>query len=133
MTAVLCHNAAYRKADTWVDQLVPFTRLEFAVSDAAKGITRAVAQVAAIRRDDPSSGPSGHCLDVFRTTMEAHRVLARHRGYAEALWEPAKAANVKFAAAKLRGLNARGAARTARAARAKAIASFEPLDRLERT
>ncbi len=38
MTAVFCDNAADRKAETWVEQLAPFDRLEFAISDAAKGI-----------------------------------------------------------------------------------------------
>jgi hypothetical protein len=36
MTAVFCHNAADRTAETWKKQLAPFGRLEFAVSDAAK-------------------------------------------------------------------------------------------------
>ena len=43
MTAVFCENAADRKAETWAKQLERFDRLEFAVSDAAKGIARAVA------------------------------------------------------------------------------------------
>ena len=80
MTAVFCRNTADRKAPTWDGQLVPFTRLEFAVSDAAKGIAAAVAQRAAARRDDPSAPPLEHGLDVFHTAMEAHRVLAGEQG-----------------------------------------------------
>jgi hypothetical protein len=53
MTAVFCANAADRKAETWAKRLEPFDRLEFAVSDAAKGIARAVADIARARRDDP--------------------------------------------------------------------------------
>ena len=74
MTAVFCRNAADRKAETWARELTPFVALEFAVSDAAKGITKAVAQAAEARRDAPSSAPLEHGLDVFHTTMEARRV-----------------------------------------------------------
>jgi hypothetical protein len=131
MTAVFCRNAADREAETWAEQLVPFTRSEFAISDAAGGITGAVAQVAAARRDDPSAPPLGHGLDVFHTTMEARRVLARHWRCAEAAWERAEAADAEVAAAKRQGLDARGAAQAARAAWARAIASFEQVERLE--
>ena len=95
MTAVFCHNAADRKAETWAKQLAPFDRLEFAVSDAAKGIAKAVAQVAQARRDDPSAPALEHGLDVFHTTMEAHRVLAQHWRRAEAAWEKAEAADAQ--------------------------------------
>lgn len=131
MTAVFCRNAADRKADTWAEQLAPFAALEFAVSDAAKGITKAVARVAEARRDDPSAAPLEHGLDLFHTTMEAHRVLARHWRGAEAVWGRAEAADAKVAAAKQQGLDARGEARRARAAWAKAVASFERVERSE--
>ena len=84
MTAVFCRAAADRKAATWDEQLVPFTHLEFAASDAAKGIAAAVSQRAAERRDDPAAPPLEHGLDVFHTAMEAHRVLARQWRRAEA-------------------------------------------------
>ena len=87
MTAVFCHNTADRKAETWEEHLAPFDRLEFAVSDAAKGIAKAVAEVAEARRDDPEAPALEHGLDVFHTAMEAHRVLARHWRRAEAAWE----------------------------------------------
>jgi hypothetical protein len=131
MTAVFCTNAADRKADTWAAQLAPFTRLEFAISDAAGGITKAVRQVAEARRDDPSAPPLEHGLDVFHTTMEARRVLARLWRRAEAAWERAEAADAKVAAAKQQGLDARGVAWTARAAWARAIASFAQVERPE--
>jgi hypothetical protein len=111
--------------------LDPFPRLEFVVSDAAKGIAAAVEQVAEARRDDPSAPLLEHGLDVFHTTMEARRVLARHWRRAEAAWEQGDAADVKVADAKRRGIDARGAAGAARAAWGKAIAAFEHVERLE--
>jgi hypothetical protein len=100
MTAVFCRDTADRKAPTWEGQLVPFTHLEFAVSDAAKGIAAAVAQRAAARRDDPTAPPLEHGLDVFHTAMEAHRVLARHWRRAEAAWEKGERADAELAGAK---------------------------------
>src|SRR5947209_9164871 len=64
MTAVFCHNAADRKAETWETQLAPFEHLEFAVSDAAKGIAAAVARRTETRCDDPSAPALEHGLDV---------------------------------------------------------------------
>jgi hypothetical protein len=131
MTAVFCHNAADRKADTWAKRLAPFDALEFAVSDAAKGIAKAVADIAAARRDASETLALEHGLDVFHTTMEARRVLARHWRRAEAVWERAEAGDARVATAKQQGLDARGVAQTARAAWAKAVASFEQVERLE--
>jgi hypothetical protein len=96
MTAVFCHNAADRSAETWGKQLAPFERLEFALSDAAKGIASAVALAASARRDDPSAAALGHGLDVFHTAMEAKRVLAGHWRRAESAWEQAETADVKL-------------------------------------
>jgi hypothetical protein len=131
MTAVFCRNTTDRKAETWKKQLEPFSVLEFAVSDGAKGIAKAVADVAGSRRGDESAPALEHGLDVFHTTMEAHRVLAQSWRRAEAKWEPAEAADVKVADAKRQGIDARGVAQTARAAWAKAVASFEQSQRLE--
>ena len=131
MTAVFCHNAPDRTAETWKDQLGPFASREFAVSDAARGIAKAVAEIAASRREDVSPPASEHGLDIFPTTREAHRALARHWRRAEAKWEQAEAADEAVAAAKRRGIDARGVAQSARAARAKAIASSEQTERSE--
>jgi hypothetical protein len=131
MTAVFCRNATDRKAKTWAERLAPFERLEFAVSDAAKGIAAAVEQVAEARRDDPSAPSLEHGLDVFHTTMEARRVLARQWRRAEAAWEQAEAADAKVVDAKRHGIDARGVAGAARAAWGKAIAAFEQVERLE--
>jgi hypothetical protein len=131
MTAVLCANTADRKAETWSNRLAPFDRLEFAVSDAAAGIAKAVAGLADARRDDPEAPTLEHGLDLFHTTMEANRVLARHWRRAEAAWDQAEAADAKVDALKRQGLDARGAAQAARAAWRKAIASLERTERLE--
>lgn len=131
MTAVFCRNTADRKAPTWDGQLVPFTQLEFAVSDAAKGIAKAVAQRAAARRDDPCAPPLEHGLDVFHTALEAQRVLARHWRCAEAAWEQAEQADAKVAGTKRQGIDARGPARAAGAAWRRATAAFEEAERLE--
>lgn len=131
MTAVFCVNATDRKAETWAAQLAPFSTLEFAVSDAAKGIAGAVAAVATDRRDDPDAPPLEHGLDVFHTTMEARRVLARSWRKAEAAWETAEAADVQVAVAKRRGVDARAAAGAARAAWGRATAAFDQAQRLD--
>ena len=131
MTAVFCRNAADRKAATWKKELDPFTGLEFAVSDAAKGIAAAVGQIAEARHGDPSAPSLEHGLDVFPTTMEARRILARQWRRAEAAWEQGEAADVKVADAKRYGVDARGVAGAARAAWGKAIAAFEHVERLE--
>ena len=131
MTAVFCHKASDRKAETWEARLTPFRHLEFAVSDAAKGSAAAVARVAEARCDDPSVSSLEHGLDVFHTAQEANRVLARHWHRAEAAWEKAEVADAKVAGAKQQGVDARGVVQTARAAWGKAIASLVQAERLE--
>jgi hypothetical protein len=131
MTAVFCHNADDRKAETWEARLAPFHRVEFAVSDAAKGIAAAVARRAEARRDDPTAPALGHGLDVFHTAMEANRVLARQWRRAEDTWEKAEAADLEVAESKRQGIDARGAAQKARAAWGRAVASFEGVERLQ--
>jgi len=133
MTAVLCHNAGDRKAETWRQQLLPFEHLEFVVSDAAKGIAAAVGQLADQRREtDPSAPPLGHGLDLFHTTQEAERVLAQEWRRVEPLWEEADACDAKVERAKQQGTDARrGPTQTARAAWSRAIAEFERVEHLE--
>jgi hypothetical protein len=131
MTAVFCQNAKDRSAETWKKPLEPFSCLEFAVSDAAKGISSAVARLAKTREIDPSAPALTHGLDVFHTTMEAKRVLAQYWRRAEAAWELAAAADAKVAGAKQHGIDARGAAVAARAPWASAIERFEQAERLE--
>jgi hypothetical protein len=131
MTAVFCRNAKDRSADTWKKHLEPFSCLEFAISDAAKGIGSAVARIAKVRAIDPAAPALSHGLDVFHTTMEAKRVLSQHWRRAAAAWELAEAADGKVAAAKQQGIDARGVAQTARAAWANAIERFEQAQRRE--
>jgi hypothetical protein len=130
MTAVFCENTADRTAPTWEKQLAPFDRLEFAVSDAAKGIGSALTQIARARRDDPGAPTLEQGLDVFHTAMEAHRVLAQHWRRAEAAWEAAEAADAVVADAKRQGIDARRVAQAARSAWNHAVASFEQTERL---
>jgi hypothetical protein len=130
MTAVFCENAADRSAETWEEQLAPFDRLEFVISDAAGGISKAVSQLARARREDPRAPTLEHGLDVFHTTMEAQRVLTRHWRTTEAAWEKAEAADLEVARSKRQGIDARGSARAAGAAWGRATASFERIDRL---
>jgi hypothetical protein len=131
MTAVFCRNTKDRSAETWKNHLEPFSCLEFAVSDAAKGIGSAVAQLAKGREIDGSAPALTHGLDVFHATMEATKVLAQYWRRAEAAWELAEAADAKVAAAKRQGIDARGAAVAARAPWASAIERFEQAERLE--
>ena len=131
MTAVFCRNAADRKAETWEEQLAPFDRLEFAISDAAKGIAKAVSGLARDRRDDPEPPALEHGLDVFHTTMEARRVLAQDWRRVEVAWEKAEAADGEVARSRRQGIDARGVAQTARAAWGRAIAAFERAERIE--
>jgi hypothetical protein len=133
MTAVFCHNADDRKAETWRQQLLPFEHLECVVSDAAKGIASAVEQVADQRREkDPSAPPLEHVLDLFHTTQEAERVLAQEWRRVGPLWEEAEACDAEVEHAKRQGTDARrGPAQAARAAWSKALAAFERVEHLE--
>jgi hypothetical protein len=124
MTAVFCDAAADRKAETWVEQLAPFDRLEFAISDAAKGIAKAVSDLAQARREDPEAPALEHGLDVFHTTMEARRVLAQEWRRVEAAWEKAESADLEVARSRRQGIDARGVARSAQVAWGRATALF---------
>ena len=131
MTAVFCENATDRNARTWENQLAPFDYLEFAISDAAGGISKAVSQLARARREDPEAPALEHGLDVFHTTMEAKRVLGQYWRMAEAAWEKAEAADLAVACSKQQRIDARGLAQAARAAWSRAVASLEQAERLE--
>ena len=131
MTAVFCENAADRSAPTWENQLASFDRLEFAISDAALGIRKAVSQLAQARLDDPLAPTLEQGLDVFHTTMEAKRVLTKQWRMTEAAWEKAEAADLEVVRSKQQGIDARGAARAAHAAWDRATALFEQTERLE--
>jgi hypothetical protein len=131
MTAVFCENTADRKAETWEKHLAPFDRVEFIVSDAAKGIAKAVELVAVARRDDPQAPTLEHGLDVFHTTMEAQRILAQEWRPVEAAWDKAEAADVKVAQSKQKGIDARSVSGPARAAWTQAVEAFERFEHRE--
>jgi hypothetical protein len=132
LTAVFCHNASDRKAETWQQQLVPFEYLDFAISDAAKGIATAVEQTARLRhQSNPSAPPLEHGLDLFHTTQEAQRVLTQAWRRAESLWEKAESGDAEVERARKQGIDARGPARRARAAWSRAMEALEQVERLE--
>ena len=132
MTAVFCHNASNRKADTWQQQLVPFEHLDFAISDGAKGIAVAVQQTARLRRENESSAPPlVHGLDLFHTTRDAQQVLTQAWRRAESLWEKAETGDAEVQRVKKQGIPAHSAAAAARAAWSQATAAFEEVNRLE--
>src|SRR5262249_57467306 len=82
------------------------------------------------RRAGPAPPPLEHGLDVFHTSMEAHRVLARHWRRAEGAWEKAEQADVELDRAKRQGIDARGPAHAARVAWRRASAAFQEVERL---
>jgi hypothetical protein len=134
LTAVFRHNAPDRKAQTWIKELAPFSCLEFAVSDAAKGIAAAVEQVAVGRSEGTDTEPEvrlEHGLDVFHTAREAPHVLAQHWRRAEAIWDGAEAASARFARAREQGVDARGPAGPARTAWRQASSALEQVERQE--
>jgi hypothetical protein len=132
MTAVFCHNASDRKAETWRQQLVPFEYLDLAISDGAKGIAAAVEQTAQLRRENnPSASCLEHALDLFHTTQDAQRVLAQAWRRVEPLWEKAETCDTEVERDKARGVDARGSAAIARAAWSRAIGEFQRVERLE--
>lgn len=132
MTAVFCHAAEDRSAATWKRQLEPFDRLQFVVSDAARGIGKAVDELAEARRGDPDAPPLEQGLDVFHTAMQARRILGRHWRVAEAAWRRAEVADARVAEARRRGLrDARSLAARARAAWKRAVAELQRVDHLE--
>lgn len=130
MTAVFCQNAADRSAATWEKRLEPFDRLEFAISDAAGGIAKAVASRSAGR--DASAPPLEHGLDLFHTTMEAHRVLARLWRKAEGPWNRAEEVEGQAVELRRRGIDSRGRNRAVATAWCRAAAALADVERQEK-
>ena len=131
MTAVFCHNAADRSAASWHGQLAPFTALEFAISDAAKGIASGLDRLAQQRRAAEDATPLTQGLDLFHTAREARTVLTRAWQRAEAAWVKAEAADAQVAGSKRQGLDARGVAKSAAAAWRRADRMLEGVERQE--
>jgi hypothetical protein len=124
MTAVFCRNSVDRSGAGWQQQLAPFVALEFAVSDAAKGIASGLEGVARQRRAADDMTPLAQGLDLFHTAREARGVLHRAWQGAEAAWVKAEAFDVRVAASKRQGLDARGVAKAAAAAWRRAVRAW---------
>lgn len=128
MTAVFCHNSADRSGASWQKQLAPFVALEFAVSDAAKGIASGLDGVAQQRRAASDTTPLAQGLDLFHTVREARGVLKRAWQGAEAAWARAEASAARVAASKQQGVDARGVAKAAAAAWRRAFRALEDVE-----
>lgn len=102
-------------------------RLEFVISDAAGGISSAVARLSQARGD--SAPRLDHGLDLFHTSQEANRVLAQHWRRVEGLWVEAEGAREKAATLRHRGIDSRGQNRAIFAAWRRATVAFEQMER----
>jgi hypothetical protein len=131
MTAVFCHNAADRSAASWQEQLVPFTSLEFAVSDAAKGIGSGLDRLAKRRHAAGDATGLAQGLDLFHTARDARAVLARAWFRAESACRKAEALDAEVASLRRQGRNAQGRAQTATVAWRTAVAEFDDAARQE--
>jgi hypothetical protein len=77
MTAVFCENTADRKAETWKARLDPFSRLEFAVSNARS------ATIGALRRGRPyHPGPRAGSLAAPPCERDQPRTIFNRSGTA---------------------------------------------------
>jgi hypothetical protein len=111
--------------------LAPFTALEFAISDAAKGIASGLDRLAQQRRVAEDTTPLTQGLDLFHTAREARTVLTRAWQRAEAVWAKAEAADARVAASKRQGRDARGTSKVAAAAWRRAIGAFQDVETRE--
>ncbi len=109
-----CAQTGDRSGAARREVLQRFEKLEFVVSDAAKGIAKGVQEAAAARAKSAASVEHG--LDVFHTNQEARRVLAGRWRQAEAAWQEAEAADAQVMQAKQQGIDARPVAQAARRA-----------------
>lgn len=126
-----CAKTGDRSGPAWQKVLQTFPKLEFILSDAAKGIAKGVQNVAKARKELPERVLLAQGLDVFHTNQEARRVLAGPWRRAEAAWEEAEKADAQLAEQKKKGIPAQGAAQAARRAWAKAEGLLAEVDRQE--
>ncbi len=101
-----CSKTGDRSGAAWQKVLQPFEKLEFVLSDAAKGIAKGVREVAAARAKLPEAVSLEQGLDVFHTNQEARRVLAGPWRRAEVAWEEAEAVEAKVVQAQQKTLDA---------------------------
>lgn len=135
LVVLACAKTGDRSGAAWQAVLGPFANMEFALSDAAKGIAAGVQAVATARAAEASelapAVPLEHGLDVFHTNQEARRVLAKPWRRAEASWDEAAAADIRVAEAKQQGRHAGGAAQQARRAWEEAERRLAEVDQAE--
>jgi hypothetical protein len=105
--------------------------LEFAISDAAKGIASGLDRPARRRRAAEDTTPLTQGLDLFHTAREARAVLTRAWRRADTAWAEAEAADARTAASKRQGRDARGASKAAAAAWRRAIGAFQGVETRE--
>jgi hypothetical protein len=115
LAVLLCQRAADRTGPTWQEALLPFSALEFAVSDQGSGLQAGLRALAAGR---PPQRPLVQGLDLFHISQEAQPVLAGVWKRVEAAWERAEKADQELALAKApqSRQDARGPAKRAAAA-----------------
>lgn len=110
LAAVSCRLAEDRSATTWGAELAGLTALQFAVSDGARGIAKAVAEVARHRAEtDANAVPLEQGLDLFHTARDARVLLRRAWHHAESACAVALAADRAIAKARREGVDGRGA------------------------
>jgi hypothetical protein len=111
--------------------LARFTALEFAISDAAKGIASGLDRLAQQRRAAEDATPLVQGLDLFHTAREARTVLTRAWQKAEVVWVKAEAADARTVTSKRQGVDARGPSKAAAAAWRRAEEAFRGIEALE--
>ena len=109
MALLLCQRSADRTAATWKQALTPFTGLNYVCTDAGTGLQKALAAVAAERRQQDRP-PLERGLDHFHTAQEAQRVLGRLWKRVEARWDEAEEADRKCRTLQSKGHDGRGPA-----------------------
>jgi YD repeat-containing protein len=137
MAMLECAKTGNRSGAAWQKVLQRFENLEFAVSDAAKGIAKGVkdvaaARIAAARAEGLEALSLGQGLDVFHTNQDSRRVLAGPWRRAEAAWEKAEAADAKVREAKQQGIDSHTAASRARYDWDQAVRLLEEVDPQEK-
>ena len=141
LALLVCDRTGDRSDAAWQKALKPFDRLEFVISDAAKGIASGVQAIAAQRAEQTKAEPANgeppqvvsleQGLDVFHTAQEAQRVLAGPWRRVEAAWEEAEAADARVIESKRKGQDARAVAPTARRAWEQATSALAEVDHQE--
>jgi hypothetical protein len=132
MTALFSRNAPDRSAATWRAQLRPWTAVEFVVSDGAKGIARAVADLAGDRKQDPGRPRLEQGLDLFHTVYQAQKLLAQAWRGAETAWKKAEAADEALRQVRCQGRNALQATHRTRSAWIRAERALHRADATQR-